>query len=60
VSETEWYVIDRRTGEIIDCITTMGSKMPSVDHFINAEFLYLDPNPPLSKLRRYRYWDERP
>jgi hypothetical protein len=57
---TEWYVIDRRTNEIINCITTDGPRMPSVERFTEAEFLYLDPHPPMHMLQRYRYWNERP
>jgi len=59
MNEREWYVIDRRTNEIVNCITT-GGPMPSVERFTSAEFLYLDPNPPRHMLERYRYWNERP
>lgn len=60
---TEWYVIDRRTGEIVNCITTSDGRVLTPDalkHFLDAPFLRLDQNPPRAVLERYRYWNERP
>jgi hypothetical protein len=59
---TTWYVIDTRTDEIINAITTTSGAKPDIDpkRWESAEHLRLDANPPLSMLRNYRYWDERP
>lgn len=59
----EWYVIDRRSGEIINCISVAGnSRAPTImlRSFVDHEHLYLDPSPPRATLERYRYWNERP
>lgn len=59
--ETEWYVVDKRTNEIINCITTSGPRPDdALTRFVNGEHLRLDANPPLSMLERYQYWNERP
>lgn len=59
---TEWYVIDTRTNEIVNCITSSDSNRVELvlGSFVDAEFLRLDPNPPRALLERYRYWNERP
>lgn len=57
--ETEWFVIDERSGEIVNCITVLGGAKPTVSPYDAAPYR-LDKNPPLTLLKRYRYWDERP
>lgn len=59
---TTWYVIDTRSNQIINAITTSGPGEPEIDpkFWEDAEHLRLDDNPPMSMLKNYRYWDERP
>lgn len=59
---TTWYVIDTRSNQIINAITTSGASKPEIDpkHWKDPEHLRLDANPPMSMLENYRYWNERP
>ena len=58
-----WYVIDRRTNEIINAI--------EADYYERAmavvakmeggpQNLRIDRNPPRAMLEKYKYWNERP
>ena len=57
----EFYVIDTRTNEIVNCVTTSGN-VPTLDPkgWEDAEHLRLDEHPTMSQLQQYRYWNERP
>ena len=58
---TEYYVIDTRSGRIVNCITTSKPKDEiDLSRFENSEHLRLDANPPQRLLEKYRYWEERP
>jgi hypothetical protein len=57
---TDWYVIDTRTNEIVNCISSQGGNEPSLAGFTEPEHLRLDRNPPRKMLERYLYWSERP
>lgn len=57
---TEWFVIDTRTNEIVNCITTDRGGEPSLDGFEHPEHHRVDRHPPMAMLERYRYWNERP
>ena len=59
---TTWYVIDTRSNEIINAMDVHDGHKPTIDpkHWVDAEHLRLDANPPIEQLKRYRYWDERP
>lgn len=56
----EWFVIDTRTNEIVNCITA--DKEPTLDpaRWVHAERLRLDLHPTRAQLEGYRYWNERP
>ena len=58
----DFYVIDTKTNEIINCISSNSRERAEavVAAMINPEELRLDPNPPMSMLSKYRYWNERP
>lgn len=62
MAEKTFYVIDRRTNEIVNAVaTTRPITDPAlIRGWVDAEHLYLDENPPLAVLERYRYWNERP
>jgi hypothetical protein len=58
---TEYYVIDTRTGLIVNCITTSQPKDEiDLSGFENSERLRLDANPPQRLIEKYNYWDGRP
>ena len=58
-----WYVIDRRTNEIINAIESdyyeqamaVVAKMEG-----GPQNLRIDRNPPRAMLEKYQYWNERP
>lgn len=59
-----YYIRDRRTGAIVNAVESRSPKAEVeervLSHMIDSEHLYLDANPPMSVLQRYRYWNERP
>ncbi len=60
MSAVEWFVIDTRSGQIVNCITTSRPGAPSLNGFIDAEHLTVTRTPTAAQLRAYRYWGERP
>ena len=62
MSEREFFVEDRRIGEIVDCITTSNREQAErvLARFIDAEHLRLNERPSPTLLERYEYWSERP
>lgn len=51
-----YYLIDDR-GDVINACESSGPPRTDPHKFGGIRW---DPNPPLDKLQRYRYWDERP
>jgi hypothetical protein len=56
----EYYMRDRVTGAIVNCVTTQKSleELRESPYYETDEY-YLDPNPPLEALMKYKYWNER-
>lgn len=57
----KYYIRDRVTGAVVNCVTTSKTleELRESPYYENDEY-FLDPNPPMSVLSKYRYWDERP
>lgn len=55
----EYYIRDRCTGQIINCVTTSRNIVEVRGRYEDDEY-YVDPNPPVHLLRQYKYWNERP
>ena len=58
-----WYIIDRRTNEIINAVetSTYDRAMAVVARMEGGPQNYrVDRNPPREMLEAYRYWNERP
>lgn len=60
MSAVEWFVIDTRSGRIVNCITTSRPGEPSLDGFVDVEHLTVTRTPSAAQLCGYQYWDERP
>lgn len=58
----EFYVLDKESGEIINCITaaTEAGAEKALAGFTRSDQLELSEHPPLRALQAYRFWDERP
>lgn len=60
---TTYYVLDDRTGDIVNAIECDGPA-PTIDpaRWENAEHLFIkrENELPLATLQRYPYWDTRP
>lgn len=56
----EYFIRCRATGLIINCVTTFKSldELRESPFYENDEY-FLDANPPMEVLRKYRYWSER-
>jgi hypothetical protein len=58
---TTYYHRRHDNGEIVNASETDLSLVELTNRFpLDRLGQYYDPNPPLSVLQRYRYWDERP
>ena len=61
---TTYYIRDRRTGGIVNAVESSSPKAEVeervLSRMVDGDHLYLDANPPMSVLQRYRYWNERP
>ena len=63
---TTYYIRSHKTGNIVNAVETDSFKRAQevADALMKGRDeplgFYADPNPPLSVLQRYRYWDERP
>ena len=55
----EYYLRDRCTGQIVNCVTTSKTIAEVREAYENDEY-YVDNNPPPHLLRQYRFWGERP
>lgn len=59
-----FYVRDHRTGSIVNAVSAHGTKAEVEARVLpgrsDSEHLYLDEDPPMAVLQRYRYWNERP
>lgn len=60
MSAVEWFVVDTRTGRIVNCITTSRPGEPSLHGFVDAEHLAITRTPTSEQLRGYQFWNERP
>jgi hypothetical protein len=56
----EYFLIDTRTNTIINACMTSRPGGPGMEGLDSPEHYRWDPNPPLSMLEAYRYWNERP
>jgi hypothetical protein len=61
----EFFIRDRRSGEIINCVTSSLERAQSLIDGMNegdetGPCFYLDAFPPIEVLERYRYFRERP
>lgn len=59
MSRVGWYVIDTRTNEIVNCITTAAGEDAAntiAANLIDGEFLRVDRNPPAAMIERYEDW----
>ena len=62
MSEREWFIIDTRTDEIINCVTTNEGRDTAervAANMVDGEHLRVDCHPLISQLQQYRYWNER-
>lgn len=59
-SQYEWFVVDNRTGQIVNCITTRSQYPPSLDGWIDPHYLSVTRRPSREQLEGYRFWNERP
>jgi hypothetical protein len=57
----EYYIRCRATGAVVDCVTS-GKTLEELREspFYENDEYFLDPNPPMAVLSKYRYWSERP
>lgn len=56
----DWFVIDRRSGRIINMVLTERADGPDLSKWLNAPHLYATREPTMEQRESYRYWDERP
>lgn len=57
----EWWVIDVRSNQIVNCITTTGRPdPPSLAGMCDAEHLRLTETPTTEQLLSYKFYAERP
>jgi hypothetical protein len=57
---TQWYVVDKRSGRIVNAVLTAKPDGPNLSTFIDAEHLTATTTPTQSQLEGYRYYWERP
>lgn len=58
----EWYIIDTRTGRIVNCVTTTRSTDEVLSRFEDREHLTAKRGQeiPLATLQAYEWWGKRP
>lgn len=58
----DYFVIDTRTNEIVNCIESRTRKRADECRrtMVDSEHLRIDDNPPREMLERYEFWNERP
>lgn len=55
----EWWIIDTRTNEIVNCCTMRGGP-PDLGRWVDPEHLRTTLTPTQAQLEAYQYWSERP
>ena len=56
-----FYIRSRATGAVVNAVTTPRSLSDlKEDPYYETDEYYLDPNPPMAELMKYRYWNDRP
>ena len=56
----QWYVIDKRSGRIVNGHLTTRPGPPDLSGWLNAEHLEVTTTPTQEQLNGYRYYTERP
>ena len=59
---TTYYIVDIDTNTIVNAVeaNTTEQAQGAVARMIDPHKLRVSTHPPMSMLKRYRYWDERP
>lgn len=56
-----FYIRDRVTGAVVNAVTTLRPLSDlKADPYYETDEYFLDPDPPMDVLMKYRYWNERP